>query len=175
MPLTARASIDARMNPSTASKAVFCERNLRSPHRTIASAARKTMMPRRLIWVKVSSVASRPRPRALAKIKGESRHAHPHVSRSLQVETNRMPGYSRTKRGCIVLVMAITPRRAPAALIMLLSLAVTGVVAQTAVKLAKNKYTPQQDVELGREAAAEVRTAVSRHRRISGSPAISAS
>ena len=52
--------------------------------------------------------------------------------------------------------MAITPRRAPAVLIMLLSLAVTG-VAQTASKLPKNKYTPQQDVELGREAAAEVR------------------
>ena len=29
--------------------------------------------------------------------------------------------------------------------------------AQTAIKLPKNKYTPQQDVELGREAAAEVR------------------
>jgi len=29
--------------------------------------------------------------------------------------------------------------------------------AQTAVKLAKNRYTPKQDVELGREAAAEVR------------------
>ena len=52
--------------------------------------------------------------------------------------------------------MAITPRRAPAALIMLLSLAVTG-VAQTPLKLAKNKYTPQQDVELGLKAAAEVR------------------
>src|SRR3954452_3457207 len=31
-----------------------------------------------------------------------------------------------------------------------------GLVAQTAVKLPKNKFTPQQDVELGREAAAEV-------------------
>ena len=68
-----------------------------------------------------------------------------------------MPGYSRTKRGCIVLVMAITPRRAPAALIITLLLSVTGVVAQTALKLAKNKYTPQQDVELGLKAAAEVR------------------
>jgi Zn-dependent protease with chaperone function len=29
--------------------------------------------------------------------------------------------------------------------------------AQTAIKLPKNKYTPQQDVEIGREAAAEVR------------------
>src|SRR4051794_11767043 len=29
--------------------------------------------------------------------------------------------------------------------------------AQTAIKLPKNKYTPKQDVELGREAAAEVR------------------
>src|SRR3954468_6788253 len=31
------------------------------------------------------------------------------------------------------------------------------VATQTAIKLPKNKYTPQQDVELGREAAAEVR------------------
>jgi Zn-dependent protease with chaperone function len=30
-------------------------------------------------------------------------------------------------------------------------------IAQTVVKLPKNKYTPQQDVELGREAAAEIR------------------
>src|SRR5262249_9690294 len=29
--------------------------------------------------------------------------------------------------------------------------------AQTVIKLPKNKYTPQQDVELGRKAAAEVR------------------
>jgi len=53
--------------------------------------------------------------------------------------------------------MAITPCRAPAALIIALLLSVTGVVAQTALKLAKNKYTPQQDVELGLKAAAEVR------------------
>jgi Zn-dependent protease with chaperone function len=32
-----------------------------------------------------------------------------------------------------------------------------GLAAQTVVKLPKNKYTPQQDVQLGREAAAEVR------------------
>jgi Zn-dependent protease with chaperone function len=38
-----------------------------------------------------------------------------------------------------------------------LSIAATGVLAQTQIKLAKNKYTPKQDVELGREAAAEVR------------------
>ena len=31
------------------------------------------------------------------------------------------------------------------------------VMAQTAIKLAKNRYTPQQDVELGRKGAAEVR------------------
>jgi Zn-dependent protease with chaperone function len=36
-------------------------------------------------------------------------------------------------------------------------LSASGLFAQTAVKLPKNKYTPQQDVELGREAAAEVR------------------
>ena len=32
-----------------------------------------------------------------------------------------------------------------------------GLAAQTPIKLPKNKYTPQQDVDLGREAAAEVR------------------
>src|SRR6187431_1850416 len=58
---------------------------------------------------------------------------------------------------CIFLSMAIKTLRTPAALIIALSLSVAGVVAQTAFKLAKNKYTPQQDVELGRQAAAEVR------------------
>jgi hypothetical protein len=38
-----------------------------------------------------------------------------------------------------------------------LSLSGSGLVAQTAIKLPKNRFTPQQDVELGREAAAEVR------------------
>jgi Zn-dependent protease with chaperone function len=33
----------------------------------------------------------------------------------------------------------------------------TNLVAQTVVKMPKNRYTPQQDVELGREAAAEIR------------------
>src|SRR5574339_1147628 len=41
--------------------------------------------------------------------------------------------------------------------IVLASIAVVSLAAQTAIKLPKNKYTPQQDVELGREAAAEVR------------------
>jgi Zn-dependent protease with chaperone function len=40
---------------------------------------------------------------------------------------------------------------------MLLMTCTAVVVAQTAVKLPKNRYTPQQDVELGREAAAEIR------------------
>ena len=48
-------------------------------------------------------------------------------------------------------------RRRALALMMVLSVAVTGVLAQTVVKLPKNKYTPKQDVELGKEAAAEVR------------------
>ena len=43
------------------------------------------------------------------------------------------------------------------ALVMALSLSAPGLFAQTAVKLPKNRYTPQQDVQLGREAAAEVR------------------
>jgi Zn-dependent protease with chaperone function len=44
-----------------------------------------------------------------------------------------------------------------AASMVLVCLSVAGLVAQTAIKLPKNKYTPQQDVQLGREAAAEVR------------------
>ncbi|HEY7448797.1 MAG TPA: M48 family metallopeptidase [Vicinamibacterales bacterium] len=43
------------------------------------------------------------------------------------------------------------------ALVMVLGLTVTGTLAQTVVKLPKNRYTPEQDVELGREAAAEIR------------------
>src|SRR4030095_10387154 len=39
----------------------------------------------------------------------------------------------------------------------LVSLATSGLLAQTQVKLPKNKYSPQEDVELGRKAAAEVR------------------
>ena len=38
-----------------------------------------------------------------------------------------------------------------------LAVSVTFAAAQTVVKAPKNRYTPQQDVELGREAAAEVR------------------
>jgi Zn-dependent protease with chaperone function len=44
-----------------------------------------------------------------------------------------------------------------AALIAFVSLSVSGLFAQTVIKLPKNKYTPEQDVQLGREAAAEVR------------------
>src|SRR3954454_15927739 len=62
VPFTARASIDARMNPSTASNAVFCERKRRSPQRTMISVAAKTTTPRRLICTNVSAVASRPSP-----------------------------------------------------------------------------------------------------------------
>jgi beta-barrel assembly-enhancing protease len=43
------------------------------------------------------------------------------------------------------------------AIVTVVSVSVIGVFAQTAIKLPKNKYTPQQDVELGRQAAAEVR------------------
>ena len=45
----------------------------------------------------------------------------------------------------------------PVAFLLVLSLSAPGLLAQTAVKLPKNRYTPQQDVQLGREAAAEVR------------------
>jgi len=44
-----------------------------------------------------------------------------------------------------------------AALLAILVLSVGGLFAQTPVKVPKNRYTPEQDVELGREAAAEVR------------------
>jgi Zn-dependent protease with chaperone function len=47
--------------------------------------------------------------------------------------------------------------RNAAALTVVVGVLVTGLLAQTAIKLPKNKFTPQQDVELGREAAAEVR------------------
>jgi Zn-dependent protease with chaperone function len=44
-----------------------------------------------------------------------------------------------------------------AAIALALSVSATGLTAQTPIKLPKNRYTPQQDVQLGREAAAEVR------------------
>jgi predicted Zn-dependent protease len=44
-----------------------------------------------------------------------------------------------------------------AALLVIVSASIPAALAQTEVKLPKNRYTPQQDVELGREAAAEVR------------------
>jgi Zn-dependent protease with chaperone function len=43
------------------------------------------------------------------------------------------------------------------AIALVVGVSLAGLAAQTAVKLPKNKFTPQQDVELGREAAAEVR------------------
>jgi len=42
-------------------------------------------------------------------------------------------------------------------LVLVITLTATSVVAQTKVTPPKNKYTPQQDVQIGREAAAEVR------------------
>lgn len=54
--------------------------------------------------------------------------------------------------------MATTPwPRYAAALTLVASVAVTALFGQTVVKLPKNRYTPQQDVALGREAAAEIR------------------
>jgi Zn-dependent protease with chaperone function len=44
-----------------------------------------------------------------------------------------------------------------AALIAVSCLSASVVTAQTAIKLPKNRYTPEQDVQIGREAAAEVR------------------
>jgi len=54
--------------------------------------------------------------------------------------------------------MAIrTPSTRAAAVTMVLCVSATCLFAQTVVTPPKNKYTPQQDVELGREAAAEIR------------------
>jgi Zn-dependent protease with chaperone function len=55
--------------------------------------------------------------------------------------------------------MAIDPRSLRASILLsaLSACAVTLVAQQTAIKLPKNKYTPQQDVELGLKAAADVR------------------
>jgi Zn-dependent protease with chaperone function len=54
--------------------------------------------------------------------------------------------------------MAIRTTSTRAAVVaIVLSVCATGLMAQTAIKVPKNKFTPQQDVELGREAAAEVR------------------
>ena len=47
-----------------------------------------------------------------------------------------------------------TPARA-AVLTLLVALPATALLAQTAIKLPKNKYTPEQDVKLGLEAAAD--------------------
>src|SRR5262245_26755947 len=44
-----------------------------------------------------------------------------------------------------------------AALITVSCLSVGVLIAQTAIKLPKNRYTPEEDVKLGREAAAEIR------------------
>ena len=49
------------------------------------------------------------------------------------------------------------PSRRGAALMAVLFALATTLAAQTAIKLPKNRYTPEQDVELGRKAAAEVR------------------
>ena len=53
--------------------------------------------------------------------------------------------------------MAYVTAAARVAAILILSASVATVSAQTAVKPPKNKYTPEQDVKLGREAAAEIR------------------
>ena len=50
-----------------------------------------------------------------------------------------------------------SPSASAVALIVAACLSVTVVNAQTVIKLPKNKYTPEQDVKIGREAAAEIR------------------
>ena len=54
------------------------------------------------------------------------------------------------------MAIAPAPRRA-LSLIVLISVTAAGLLAQTAVKPPKDKYTPKQDVQLGKQAAAEVR------------------
>jgi predicted Zn-dependent protease len=54
--------------------------------------------------------------------------------------------------------MAIESVRArAAALIIVMSVSAAGLLAQTVVKPPKNRYTPKQDVQLGKEAATEIR------------------
>ena len=53
--------------------------------------------------------------------------------------------------------MTINKASTRAAFLAIACVSTAPLVAQTVVKLPKNKYTPQQDVQLGREAAAEVR------------------
>ena len=53
--------------------------------------------------------------------------------------------------------MASTSVSTAAALIVISCLAVNVASAQTAIKLPKNKYTPEQDVQIGKEGAAEIR------------------
>src|SRR5215203_5290673 len=53
--------------------------------------------------------------------------------------------------------MRITTMRLLSRLVLVIALTATSVAAQTRVTPPKNKYTPEQDVEIGREAAAEVR------------------
>ena len=63
--------------------------------------------------------------------------------------------------------MASPTRMRAAILIAVTSLWTTGLAAQTAVKLPKNRFTPQQDVELGRQGAAEAHgETANRHRRV---------
>ncbi len=51
------------------------------------------------------------------------------------------------------------------ALVVALAASIAGATAQTVIKPPKNRFTPQQDVELGREAAAEVRKQYPDHQR----------
>jgi Zn-dependent protease with chaperone function len=51
----------------------------------------------------------------------------------------------------------VPPSTRTAVLIAVVCVSVMGLSGQTTIKLPKNKYTPQQDVQLGREAAAEIR------------------
>ena len=54
--------------------------------------------------------------------------------------------------------MAIKPLSARAVVLLTVSCLSGGsLIAQTQIKLPKNKYTPEQDVQIGREAAAEIR------------------
>jgi beta-barrel assembly-enhancing protease len=51
----------------------------------------------------------------------------------------------------------LSPMKQAAALALAASLTATALVAQTTIKLPKNRYTPEQDVQLGLKAAAEIR------------------
>jgi Zn-dependent protease with chaperone function len=66
------------------------------------------------------------------------------------------PGSSQLSVPEVIMRTFAMPRRT-VVVVLIVCLSSAGALTQTQIKLPKNKYTPEQDVALGREAAAEVR------------------